>query len=302
MKMFFYVTIFIFCSSLVFGEISFGVGTILRSVKSNLEVTDNKKLNVLGKPDTLESDFIPVLELRFAKDSDGKTFFVGTDFSEGLNGVSAGVKNKSESGKITSALLFNPFKKVWKDPYLKYVNRSETNAYEYGGYFKWEGIKRTDLSVKYFLKYTDVKNDDVVFGDLKRDSFFQSFGVSYNIGTGLKGFALVPELGLAYNSARGKSMSYKGYFGGLSGVYVSNHKRFFAKIQYENEFFNKKDPLFLKTRNDKKISATLGATVKNILNKGLYTTLITEYSAGDTKIDFYYESKLFMAILVGYEF
>lgn len=285
------------------GAVKAGVGAIFYSVKSNLEVTDNKRVNSLDKPDTFQSGFIPVLELIATKENNGKTFFGGTDFSESFRGFSLGVKTASEMGKMTVAVSFSPFKKVWKNPYLTGVDRSETYAYEYVGYFNLEGVKKTNFSLKYSLQYTDVKSEKIPYDDLKRDGFLQRFVVGYKINTKLNGFYFLPEFGLAYNSAQGDSNSYFGYFGGISGIYGSRDKRFFLKIGYENDNFNKKDPVFLKNRDDRVISAIAGVTFNNIFNKNkLYATLVAGYSVKNTNIDFYYETKLFSGVIIGYKF
>lgn len=303
MLRFFLFFIFILININTFGAVKIGVGAIFYSAKSNLEVTDNKRVNALDKPNAFQSGFIPILEFIANKENNGKTFFGGTDFSEGFRGLSLGVKTSSEAGKITVAVLFNPFKKVWKNPYLTGTDRSETYAYEYGGYFKLEGVKKTNFSLKYSLQYTDVKNEKISYDDLKRDGFLQSFVVNYKINTELNGFYLLPEFGLVYNLAQGDSNSYFGYFGGISGIYGSRDKRFFLKIDYENDNFNKKDPVFLKNRDYGIISVTAGATFNNIFNKNkLYVTLVAGYSVKNTNIDFYYETKLFSGVIIGYRF
>lgn len=286
-----------------FGAVKTGVGIIVSSVESNIEVTDNKKINVHGRPDNFQSDFIPVVELVITKKSKKNTFFAGTDFSEGFKGISAGVKTENESGKMTFVLSFDPFKKVWEDPYITGKNRTSTTALGYGGSFKFSEIKKSGFSLKYSALYTDIRDEKVVFDDLKRDSLLNSFLVDYKIDTGLKSFFIVPEFGLKYNSAVGKSNSYRGYFGGISGVYADRYKRFFMKIGYENDHFSKKDPIFLKTRDDKVISATTGATFRNILNNNkLYATVVAGYSAGYSNINFYHETKMLTGVVVGYEF
>lgn len=304
MKRLFILLAIFFMVSSGFGATKIGLGYLFTSAKSNFVVNDNDRINSLKKPGEYDSENTFIGELSFTKKYGNTTVKAGTDFSSDSKGLGLSLgRHYNNVNNLVVTFIFDPFSKVYKDPYKLNGDRNSTRVYSYIAKISLQGIMNTNFSINYSLRYSDVSDDKVKYDDLKRDELAHNFSISYKISTLLTGFSVMPEVGVESSNADGESNSYNGYFGGLGFLYDTHNLQVFLKTKLQNNFYDKKDPIFLSTRHETIYSVFLGCTLKGIFSaENMYATLLTGVKRSNSNIGFYDESKIFSGFIVGYEF
>lgn len=288
----------------LYAETKIGIGSIFNSTKSNFETNADNYLNSYSKPNKYNIDTTLIGELTFSKRYNDVSFSGGLGYSGEAQGVFISTKNKIEKyGNLTSQVFMNPFKKGWKNPYALNTKREKTNIYTYGINLQLDKVLNSNFVIKYHLKYKDVRKDYVEYDPLKRDAIFNDFIVGYNIKTPTRGLIFIPDLSYNTSKAKGGSNSYNGYGVGLSSIYFKKDLKLILKANIYKKYYNDREPIFLKTRNENSYQITLICNFDNPLNlKNSYLTFTAGYNKKYSNIDFYEESKVFSGVIVGYKF
>lgn len=288
----------------VYAETKIGIGSIFTSTKSNFETNSKQLSKRYDKPDKYNSDTTLIGELTFSKKYNDLSISGGLGYSGEAQGVFISTKNKIEKyGNFTSQIFINPFKKEWKNPYALNTKREKTNTYTYGLNLELDKVLNSNFVIKYHLKYKDVRKDYVDYDSLKRDAIFKDFIIGYNIKTPVRGLIFVPDMSYNMSKAKGGSISYNGFAFGLSSIYFKKDLKLILKANIYKKYYNDREPIFLKTRDENSYQIILICNFDNPLNlKNSYLTFTAGYNKKYSNIDFYEESKVFSGVIVGYKF
>lgn len=180
----------------------------------------NRRTGGLGGPADPFVRALPVglFDLRWAVPGAGVTLHAGTPMeAEGPPGLTIGAEAKSRAGSMDLSAAWQPFRRVWKDPYLETEAREKTAAPTYGGQIRWGEIFGSAWWAEYRVTWRRVEDDEVGerFGDLRRDAREHRVRVERAIPLG-RATRLAPSVGYAWHRADGAAEQFQGPRFGLS--------------------------------------------------------------------------------------
>ncbi len=277
-----------------------GVGGGIIWGEDNTSTRGNSIIKSLGKPEDSFLRFIPLADINLSYMSGQNTYFLRTSLEAQVPGIQAGFRRRGLFFEATELYIgYNPFKRVWKDPYLTNIQREKTyqRDYEVGLRF-FQG--RSNLTIRSL--YSDVKDDKLGERekDLRRDRVLAEIGYAYRYSLST-GFSLEPSLNLKYSKAKGKANSYVGYGMGLSGIYRKDNYLLRAGLGVDLEVYQKQDPILLKRRREIGYYGFASLTRDNIFYRGLYITSLIGYRQVDSNADFYDRKALLLGVIAGYK-
>jgi hypothetical protein len=300
----FLIILLFFTISSLYAETKLGIGTIFTSTKSNFDTNSNNYLTKYDKPSSYKSDTALIGELSFSKKYGDSSISGGIGYSGDARGLFISGKRKIENyGDLKAQIFIDPFKKGWKNPYKLNSKREETDIYTYGLNLELNKVMNTNFLIKYNLKYTDIRKDNVEYSTLKRDAIFKDFIVGYNVKTKIRGLMFIPEVSFNTSKAKGESNSFYGYGAGFSSLYFKRNLKLIFKGNIYKKYYQDDEPIFGKKRNENSHNLMLVCNIDNPLGfEKTYLTLTAGYSEKYSNIDFYKESKIFSGIIIGYKF
>ena len=197
---------------------------------------------------------------------------------------------------------------MWKDPYLVGQNRDDTNRKSNGGRLTWDRIFGTQLQVQYTYRKIDIGSEKS--GDsiptltaserdrLDRNGDRHIGEILYRFNFGQKHW-LAPAFIYANNDLDGKAMAGDAYDFQLTYSYFGDPFKFIINGFIGQEDFDKKNPIFDKTRDDDRFGAQAQILYKNPWDWRLFgSNPINFYISGayvdtDSNIDFYDQEAIF---------
>ncbi|MCX8075563.1 MAG: DUF2860 domain-containing protein [Aquificaceae bacterium] len=290
----------LFLPFLVYGEenrLGLGIGFI--QGKNNLSTQGSDYINSLGEPQDSFLKAFPLIDLQLRLRRERSTYFIRSATEEQAPSIQVGVERRDFIAQKTEFFVgVNPFRRVWKDPYLTGAEREETYQRDYeAGMRLTQGI--TSLRIR--ALYSDVEEDDLGkrASALRRDRFLTSvrYSISYPMS---KEVRVTPSLNLDYSQAKGRASSYAGYTAGISGLYRNGLFLYDLNLSFGQDRYFKSDPILREKRRENHYSLLFSLTRTKTFHPRAYIRGVAGYRTTDANIDFYDRRALIVGILSGY--
>ncbi len=234
--------------------------------------------------------------------------FIEFDFST-LLGVRHELTDKSI---IAASYMFSSIPtEVWEDPYLINQRRSKTDRDSKGVRLEWDKIAGTGLDVQY--SYRNITLDDensgralgLSIGDmdlLDREGSIHDLKVGYTFNFG-NGHSLEPKINYTNRDLDGRAMKNTTWGVGLTHIYNSEKYSFVTNLDWAEADFDKRNPIYNKTRNDDRLGIGFTAAYKRPFGLKHWHILGTlAYYDSDSNIKFYDTNIKYYSISALYRF
>jgi hypothetical protein len=278
------------------------------------DLSDKKTDSLDDSPDAESTGVALVpfsLEYTFA--STRTQLFLGTDLTDLIRfdyAQQLGVKQEiGRFGLLQGGVLFSGIPaKVWKDPYLVGQDRSDTKRKSNGGRLTWDRIFGSQLQLRYTYRKIDIDseksgNSIPKLTESERDRLDRNGDrhigeILYRFNFAQKHW-LAPAFIYAKNDLDGKAMAGDAYDFQLTYSYLGDPIIFIANGFIGKEDFDKKNPIFDKTRNDDRFGFNAQILYKNPWDWRLFgSNPLNFYISGawigiDSNIDFYDQEAIF---------
>jgi hypothetical protein len=289
-------------------SIRLGAGGFFLTKADNLWGSGHKTLRSLNsspKSATVVVPF-PFLDARLTRPK-GEGWFSGTQFyfNTGMSEPGAlvfGARSTTRFGTLDTYLFYSLVSRAWENPYVPY--REATRQREYGIRIAGRELFGTRLNLSYRLGAVDVKDDVIgdLSRDLQRDGFTHTGSVGYSFSLG-KGVDLTPAFTYEKGAFKGKSNSYDQFEGSVTLSYAAKDLFFSVKANANTADFDRRHPIYNKTRDEKTYSLSSQITFENPFGfKKYFATLGAAGSTTDSNIRFFDKHSLFGFIAGGYRF
>lgn len=293
----------------------FNVGVVYLSIKSNMvagnDLADVGKRtidSIFDSPDS-ENDVLPLLngELRYTFASTRTQLFIGNLLEDYLRldlATLAGVRQELPDASILGlSYVFNSIPtEVWKDPYVAGRRRLKTDRTSSGLRLMYDKILGSDLEVEFTWRKIDV--DDEFSGrtflglpefqaerlDREGDQFQLEFLYVFKLG---EKHSLIPSFEYARFDLDGDAMSHHRYRVALTHGYRAGRFSFATNLLYAYADYDKRNPIYNKTREDHRYGGSLSAFYHRLFNVEKLSLMGTIFGYNDdANIDFYEASAL----------
>jgi hypothetical protein len=295
------------------GYVQPGLGYL--NMKSNMVAKvlsfdlSDKKISDLGDDPDSQSTAIFTLPFKLAYTfADSRTeVFLGTEVGDLLTfdiAQQLGVKQEFRSiGVFQAGFLFSGATRVWKDPYVTGRNRDDTSRGYIGGQFVWDKVFGSNLELEYTIRSIDIGSEksgqSPVLGltnsqqdRLDRNGTTHRAAAGYSFEFGGK-HTLTPQIALFYEDLDGEAMTDNGADLMLTYLYDGDPVTLVLNGYVGQADFDKKNPIYGKTRNDDRYGASATVYYKNPWGWTLFGSepmrffVTGAYYSVDSNIDFY---------------
>lgn len=268
----------------------------------------NQRIDSLDDEPDSESTAIFTVPFKLAYTfANGRTeAFLGTEVGDMLSFDAAqqlGLKQDIGSlGVFQAGLLFSGNVKVWRDPYLTDRNRDDTSRQNVGGQLVWDRVLESDLELKYAFRRVDIGNEssgnaiaELTNADrdrLDRNGTVHRASAGYLLKLG-DNHKLRPQISINYDDLDGEAMANTGYDLQLTYLYNLNPITLVLNGYFGQADYDKRNPVFGKTREDDRYGASATAYYTNPWGWSLLGSqparffAIGAWAAADANIDFY---------------
>lgn len=287
--------------------------------KSISDVSDeNEKIDSLEQGAESETDVLiaALWEVVYTLENGSTQFYAGTpaeNIVEGTFLLEAGVRQKLSGGTILSAAWIPRIPmmddEAWTDPFLLGSNRQKTDRNSQAFRLTASSILGSPVTFRYSYATEEIDTemsgfylaeqpgseltaDDLL--NLRRDSDYHFMEVMYDIYLN-SGFIIRPQFGYMIGDADGDANSFGSFESGVDFFYPVNRWQVFGSVYFKDKDYDKTNPVFGKTREDKEYGATIGIGYAAPFGcENFMLNLITSYGEKDSNIKFY-DSTSFMA-------
>jgi len=291
-------------------------------VKSNMiagnafgDVGNRTVDSLTDSPDSNSSGSANVnFDLRYTFASTRTQLFIGNSMEDALRydfatqmGVSQELPGKN---LVAASFLFSSIPtEVWEDPYIQYYKRSKTDRTSNGFRLAWDRIFGSELQLQYSYRKIDL--DDEYSGTflgltyaqqqlLDREGDYTKADILYRFFFDGKKHVIIPTITYFNYDLDGDAMSNDGVDFQLSYGYNSEKYSFVVNGLIGYADYDKRNPIYGKTRDDDRYGAGLiafyhnpfGWNVPFFKKTSLYFK--TDYLNSDSNIDFY-DTEIFTA-------
>jgi hypothetical protein len=301
------------------GFIRPGVGYM--NYKSNMvasflgfDLSDKKADSLDDSPDSQSTGIALVpFELAYTFAGTRTQLFVGTDLTDLIRfdyTQQAGIKQGiGKLGILEGGVLFSGIPaKVWKDPYLVGQNRDDTKRKSNGGRLTWDRIFGSQLQVRYTYRNIDIDSEksgdsisSLTSGERKRldrngDRHLGEIWYRFNFA---QKHWLAPSFTYTNNDLDGDAMAGDAYDFQLTYSYFGNPFTFITNGFIGKADYDKRNPIFDKTRDDDRFGITTQLLYKNPWDWSLFGSnpmnfyISAAFVETDANIDFYDQEALF---------
>ncbi|PPK62664.1 uncharacterized protein DUF2860 [Malaciobacter marinus] len=278
------------------------IGGGIAKVKDNFSTESKKTIIHLNEAQN-ESKSIPYYEMYYGYNlNDNLDLYVSSD----INGPKIGSLINSEVGVFDFGLKFNLYKE-WKNPFLKGLNREETNVTETGFYsgYGFSLFDNHEGMIRYEFSTIDYK-EETISNDLKREGnrhllFFEN---KFNSKISNNELSYITNLSYEKYDAEGKSSSYDKYEL-LLGATINLTNDFLFSI-FSN--IGRKDYEQINPILNTKINAdiygvnTIFRWNKPFSYENTYLNIKTGYEKEEANHNFYNKENTYSILSIGYEF
>jgi hypothetical protein len=280
----------------------------------------NKTINsIFDDPDS-ESDITPMLngELAYTFAGTRTQLFLGNrleDFIRFDFAAQLGVRQELPDKSILAAgYVFNAIPtEVWADPYVANAKRSETDRTASGVRLTYDKILGTNWQIE--ATYRDIEVDDELSGltqlglapaaarllDREGDMWQMEFLYLFKLAGGKQ--LLAPSFKYTAYDLDGDAMSNDRYTFQITHFYTGKQFDFATNLTYTLADYDKRNPIYRKTREDDLYGGSFSAFYKRFLNIDKMSLVGTVGAyMGDSNIDFYNSQVLMTSLSVLYRF
>lgn len=278
------------------------IGAGYANIKDNFSTDSDKKNTTFKSPESKTEGFSNI------------NFYYGYDFKElpniyissQMGDLKLGSSFKTTQGFFDIGLKAS-FDKEWENPFLRGVDRKETDTKEYGAYFNYTIPLSSNFEASIVYEYSEKKyKDDNVINILKRDGKRHILGLEgiYSSNVNGKDIQFLHNLNYEKYDANGKASSFDKY--GIELGMASNLSErinVFILGNYGKKEYEKSNPKF-----NKKVEAdTYGVVAgmnwdKPFDYKNVYLDFKTGYEKEEANVNFYDKESTFALISLGYKF
>ena len=295
------------------GFVNVGVGYL--SVKSNMiagtDLGDFGKRtidSIFDSPDS-ESDVLPIIngELRYTFATTRTQLFFGNELEDYLRfdfAAQLGVRQElSGVGILGLSYVFNAIPtEVWEDPYVVGRRRGKTDRTSSGLRLTYDKIFGSDLQVELTWRKIDI--DDEFSGltflrlplaqaerlDREGDQFQLELLYVFKL---VEKHSLIPSVEYARFDLDGDAMSHHRARFALTHGYKMDQFSFITNVLYAYADYDKRNPIYNKTREDHRFGGTFSAFYHRLFNVEKLSLVGTVFAFKDNaNIDFYEASAL----------
>lgn len=266
----------------------------------------NEKTDDLDRPADSFNSVNPIIlfNLKY-RVTDSTTLYAGTPIDEYGIRLNAGVTHKlGPPGQLDFSIFWSPLHQEWRDPYIIGQDRRETSALDAGFELKYNRIMGTGFQFRGLFNYIDLDKDLIGerFEDLQRDGAKYTANIGYAIQLN-QANRIIPALDYTRGQMDGASNSYNSYRLLLNYTHFTRQYMLNAYVGGGTATYDKKHPIFGKTRQDNSIGSFAILTWFKPFD---WQRIFFSFGAGagysDANIDFY-DSRSFSTLLsVGYNF
>lgn len=238
--------------------------------------------------------------------SDTVSIYLGTPFlDDDRGGLTAGIQTIYDDGSLLDLSVFGGGGEAWKDPYLTGANREYTDVGAAGFAVDYDSILGTGLHLRYALRGEKVADD--VSGNADAD--LRRSGLTHTLKAGYNHFLndrfdtlLTPTLTYTRHGAKGGAYAADGVGIELNYALNRSDNGFSLTGTIESTRFDKRHPLFGKTREETCYTLECFYTRKHMWNKNWYTRLGVGINRVDANIGFFDETSILYGVSLGYAF
>ena len=287
--------------------------------------SDNKKTDSLDSSGERVNNFrpLPLGLIRYTFADIRTQLFMGVlpeNVAQGQFLVEAGARHmlSDGTGLRASVIPLTPIaQRTWEDPFVIGQDRQRTDIDSYGFKLATETIMGSGLTVKYGWVRRSI--DDEKSGafllsqpnsfltpddldDLDRDADFHRLTAEYSFPIGRR-MRLTPILRYTRGDADGDANSFHALTPQLSFLYFGNQLQASVNVSAKAEWYDRKHPVFDKTRHDFNpgLFAILG--YKNPFGfENFRIDWFNAFFKSNSNIDFYDSSNFISAVGLGYTF
>lgn len=303
---------------------SIGVGATWMKVKTNSFAGTNfktlgskKNSNVLSSPDS-EDGVSPMfnLDLKYTFADSRMQLFLGGEmmdwFQFDMTNVLGVRKELEDKSILEGAVLFNAMNpEVWTDPFVTGRNRDETDRESTGGRIAWGRMFGTGLQVSYSMRDIDIDKERsgeslaitaAQRGMLDRNGDHHRGELMYVHQMNDNNW-IAPTLRFDHYDLDGEAMANDRYGVGLTHIYDAKDFKVVTNLSYATADFDKRHPVYSKTRDDDQYGIGTTLIWSNFLNKENLTGNIgVAYLVQDSNISFYDDEILAVSVGTTYHF
>ncbi|MCU7940752.1 MAG: DUF2860 domain-containing protein [gamma proteobacterium symbiont of Bathyaustriella thionipta] len=304
------------------GYINLGVAGIKGETNmiagNSLGDVGQKNIDSLTDSPDSESDSMPLLngEVTYTFAASRTQIYFGNqleDFIQFDFSTLLGVRHElADKSLIAVSYVFSSVPtEVWEDPYLTNQRRSKTDRESNGLRLEWDKIAGTDLGIQY--TYRNIELDDELSGQslgltasdmdlLDREGKVHNMEFRYKFNMG-NGHSLQPKFNYIDRDMDGQAMSSDEWVLGLTHIYNSEQYSFITNLDWADADFDKKNPIYNKTRNDNRLGGSFTVVYKKPFGIKDWNLLGSiAYYDSDSNIDFYNTNIKFFSVSALYRF
>jgi hypothetical protein len=282
-------------------------GAFFLQTDSQLSTEDaNRRIDTLSGPaDTHNiTSGLAAVYLRYQFEN-GTAVYAGNPLEVGEGfAVAAGVIQPIGASTLDVAATWLPIKEVWKNPYDTINARDQSDADVYGLKVQLENIAGSPWEIEYNVDHIDIQDDEIgnIEDDLKRDGWNHEFAFKYTMRL-QPGVSLRPELSYTYSDIEGCSNSYQGLQLGALLQRAKPPWVFIGMVSGSHNQYQKKHPLFGKTRHESGITTFAQVMRLNLFNvERLFASFGAGYVWSNANIDFFDSQTVIGLASVGINF
>ena len=203
----------------------------------------------------------------------------------------------SDKSLVAASYVFSSIPtEVWEDPYLINQARSKTDRESKGIRLEWDKIAGTQFGLKYTYRNIDIDDEHSGIslalspGDM---DLLDREGKSHNVEISYRhnfenGHVLQPKLNFTNRDLDGEAMSSDSWALGLTHLYDTEQYSLITNLEWADGDFDKKNPIYNKTRNDNRLGGSFTAVYKKPFGLQDWNLLgSVAYYDSDSNIDFY---------------
>jgi opacity protein-like surface antigen len=271
----------------------------------NFDLSDQRINDLDDEPNSESTAIFTVpYKLAYTFASTRTELFLGTEVGDLFSFDTAqqlGVKQEIGSfGVLQAGLLFSGIVRVWKDPYVTGENRDDTSRQNVGGQLVWDKIFGSNLELEYSIRKVDIGSEksgeflgltNSEQDRLDRNGTVHRASVGYAFKFGRN--TLTPQIGIFSEDLDGEAMANTGADVQLTYLYDGDPITLVLNGYVGQADFDKRNPVFDKTRDDDRYGASATVYYKNPWGWGLFGSepmrffVTGAYYAIDSNIDFY---------------
>lgn len=245
-------------------------------------------------------DLYALVDLRLHAPN-GASLYVTTPLEE--YGVATGVTLPSTWGEWELQACYVFPDRVWEDPYLLGVPRTETDRERFGGTLGLKDIVGTSWSASYTLRRIEVEQDRAgeAYPDLERGGLTHQLEISHRFDLG--GSLIMGSAAYERADLDGDAAAYDAAAATATWVIPWRQFQFMLGAEVGYDWHRASHPLFGSTREDLRLGANAIITYREPFGiTGSELGALGAWTYEDSNCDFYDAQSIHLGMFIGYHF